>query len=141
VHITRRVTWPAVLLAASFALYGCGTGSGTHQAVVARAQVKERDFKISAPAKLPAGRVDLSVDNTGPEDHELILVRASGRLPRRSDGLTIDEKAIERQTVGTLEPGVGERHLDVNLRPGRYEMFCNMQGHYLGGMRKQFRVG
>jgi uncharacterized cupredoxin-like copper-binding protein len=25
----------------------------------------------------------------------------------------------------------------VKLRPGRYELFCNMAGHYLGGMRAQ----
>jgi uncharacterized cupredoxin-like copper-binding protein len=28
----------------------------------------------------------------------------------------------------------------VKLRPGRYELFCNMAGHYLGGMRVQLVV-
>jgi uncharacterized cupredoxin-like copper-binding protein len=23
----------------------------------------------------------------------------------------------------------------LHLKPGRYELFCNMAGHYLGGMR------
>jgi uncharacterized cupredoxin-like copper-binding protein len=141
VRISRRVTGPACLLAASVALYGCGSGSGADQPSGPTARVKERDFKISAPATLPAGEVDLSVDNRGPDDHELIVARVSNRLPRRSDGLTIDEKAIDPQTVGTLEPGIGERQLQVNLRPGRYVMFCNMQGHYLGGMVRTFRVG
>ena len=124
-------------------IYGCGSdsGSGPSQPGAAHAQIGERDFKISAPRMLPPGKLDLSVDNTGPDDHELIVVRASGSLPRRADGLTLDEDAFEKQTVGVLEPGIGRRQLDVTLRPGRYLMFCNMQGHYLGGMHRAFRVG
>jgi uncharacterized cupredoxin-like copper-binding protein len=135
------VTVSACLLAAAVALYGCGSGSGGDRPAGPAAQVKEHDFKISAPATLPAGDVDLAVDNRGPDDHELIVARVSNPLPRRSDGLTVDEKAIDPQTVGTLEPGIGERRLEVNLRPGSYVMFCNMQGHYLGGMHRTFRVG
>jgi uncharacterized cupredoxin-like copper-binding protein len=141
VQILRRVTALAVLLAATVSLYGCGSGSGDHPAGAGQADVRERDFRITAPATLPAGRVDLSVDNTGPDDHELIVIRTSKPVPRRADGLTVNEDAVERQTVGTIEPGIGARHLDLNLRPGRYVMFCNMDGHYLGGMHRQFRVG
>jgi uncharacterized cupredoxin-like copper-binding protein len=124
----------------SLGLSACGSGGGTPEAASSRAQVGERDFRISAPATLSAGRVDLTVDNIGPDDHELIVVRADGPLPRRADGLTVDEDAIEKQTVGTLEPGMGDRDLDVHLEPGRYVMFCNMQGHYLGGMHRAFQV-
>lgn len=131
----------AVLLAGTVSLYGCGSGSGAHSSGAGQAQVRERDFKISAPASLPAGKVDLSVDNTGPDDHELILVRTSKPLPRRGDGVTVNEDAVEGETVGTLEPGLGDRHLEVDLRPGRYVMFCNMNGHFLGGMHRDFRVG
>jgi uncharacterized cupredoxin-like copper-binding protein len=135
------VTVSACLLAAGVALYGCGSGSGDHQPGALTAQVGERDFKISAPATLPSGEVDLSVDNRGPDDHELIVARVSGPLPRRSDGLTVDEKALGPRAVATLEPGIGKRQLQVNLQAGRYVMFCNMQGHYLGGMVRTFRVG
>jgi uncharacterized cupredoxin-like copper-binding protein len=140
VRIWRQVTVSACLLAAFVVLYGCGSGSSGHQAGQS-VQIKERDFKISAPATLPAGDVELSVDNRGPDDHELIVARASNLLPRRSDGLTVDEKAVGSRAVATHEPGIGERHLAVNLRPGRYVMFCNMQGHYLGGMVRTFQVG
>jgi uncharacterized cupredoxin-like copper-binding protein len=131
----------ALLLAGTVSIYGCGSGSGANPSGAGQARVGERDFRISAPASLPAGRVDLSIDNTGPDDHELIVVRTSKPLPRRGDGLTVNEEAIEGQTVGTIEPGIGARHLEVNLSPGRYVMFCNMNGHYLGGMHRQFRVG
>jgi uncharacterized cupredoxin-like copper-binding protein len=36
------------------------------------------------------------------------------------------------------EPGV--HTLRVNLKPGRYELFCNMAGHYLAGMEAGFEV-
>ena len=122
-------------------LLGCGSGSEPGRRDAARTEIWQRDFKIKAPGTLPEGPVDLEVYNQGPDDHELIVVRGSGRLPRRSDGLTIDEDALDSETVGALEPGLGERDLALDLWPGRYEMFCNMQGHYMAGMHRSFRVG
>jgi uncharacterized cupredoxin-like copper-binding protein len=132
---------PALLLVGGMLLLGCGSGSEPGPSDAARAEISQRDFKIKAPRTLPEGQVDLEVYNRGPDDHELIVVRGSGRLPRRSDGLTIDEDALDPETVGALEPGLGERDLALDLRPGRYEMFCNMQGHYMAGMHRSFRVG
>jgi uncharacterized cupredoxin-like copper-binding protein len=137
----RGLIAAVLCLTATVFIYGCGSGSGASRPAGAHVPIKERDFRISAPRTLSPGRVALSVDNAGPDDHELIVVRAPGSLPRRTDGLTLDEDAFEKQTVGVLEPGLGQRELDVTLRPGRYVMFCNMQGHYLGGMHHAFRVG
>jgi len=101
--------------------------------------VKEKDFRILLePARIPAGPVRLVVRNGGPADHELIVVRARpAGLPVRTDGLTVNEEALEPSTVTTLEPaGPGAvRHVDVTLKPGTYELFCNMAGHFMGGMR------
>ena len=36
---------------------------------------------------------------------------------------------------GTGRGGPGYRFEDELPKPGRYELFCNMAGHYLGGMR------
>jgi len=105
--------------------------------------VSERDFRIGAPKRLGAGTVDLAVRNAGPDAHELIAVRTDGgRLPLRSDGATIDEEALEDVEVGALEPGEpgAMRHLRIRLKPGRYELFCNMAGHYAGGMHRQLVV-
>jgi uncharacterized cupredoxin-like copper-binding protein len=79
----------------------------------------------------------LRVRNHGPDRHELIAVRLEGGgLPLRRDGMTIDEDALQKATVGVLEPGASGsvRELHVSLRPGRYMLFCNMSGHYMGGM-------
>jgi uncharacterized cupredoxin-like copper-binding protein len=86
----------------------------------------------------------LSVRNRGPDAHELIVVRERGaRLPLRRDGSTVSEEKLEPITVGTLEPGQpgSVRKLRLHLAPGRYELFCNMSGHYLGGMHTTLVVG
>src|SRR5947207_15335792 len=56
--------------------------------------VTERDFKVSAPARLSAGDYRLRIENKGPNRHELLVVRKpdSGPLQPRHDGLTIDEE-------------------------------------------------
>jgi hypothetical protein len=99
--------------------------------------VIEEDFHITAPDVVRAGRVKLEVTNSGPDDHELLVVRRTdAELPLRKDGLTVDEKAIRRRLAGGIEaakPG-SVRTLRLKLKPGRYELFCNMAGHYLGGM-------
>ena len=112
--------------------------------VVRVVHVTERDFRISAtPARVASGDVVLSVRNRGPEHHEFIVVRARDtELPLRADGVTVDEEALERVKVGGLEPAAPGRvrELRLHLAPGRYEMFCNMAGHYLGGMEADLEV-
>ncbi|HEY2604244.1 MAG TPA: hypothetical protein VGI67_21985 [Thermoleophilaceae bacterium] len=134
----------AALVASALLMSGCGvTGSAGAQSRVPLAKVWERDFRIKAPTELPAGNVRLSVYNDGPDAHELIVVREGSKpLPFRGDGLTIDEDAVERSTAGALEPGQPEttRQLNLHLTPGRYVLFCNMSGHYLGGMHTQLVV-
>jgi uncharacterized cupredoxin-like copper-binding protein len=134
----------AALCLSAALLSGCGvTGSAGAKSPSPAVKVSERDFRISAPKQLAAGNVRLSVYNNGPDAHELIVVREGSRpLPLRGDGLTVDEDAVERSTAGTLEPGQPKstRDLDVHLTPGRYVLFCNMSGHYLGGMHTELVV-
>jgi uncharacterized cupredoxin-like copper-binding protein len=135
----------AIVLAglATLAIAGCGAkrhAAGTSAETVVH--VTERDFRISAPEQLPAGDVVFAVDNKGPDDHELIVAREGRKhAPFRADDITLDEDAIEPSIAGALEPGApGERTLKVHLKPGRYVLFCNMSGHYLGGMDRDLEV-
>jgi uncharacterized cupredoxin-like copper-binding protein len=142
---TRRALIGAALLCLSAgALSGCGVAERARaRTPAATVKVTERDFHINAPKRLRAGDVRLSVYNDGPDTHELIVVRQGTKpLPFRGDGLTIDEDAVERSTAGNLEPGApkSRRTLDLHLKPGRYVLFCNMSGHYLGGMHTQLVV-
>ena len=128
--------------AALAALVGCSNDHPNGHVDKAPFRVTERDFRISAPKRVSAGNFEVSVHNKGPDDHEFILVRLRGKsLPLRPDGLTVDEDAIEDATAGALEPSeVGVRDLRVHLKPGRYELLCNMYGHYAGGMHTKLVV-
>jgi hypothetical protein len=106
-------------------------------------RVSEKDFRIVVtPDHIPAGETELVVRNQGPDTHELIVVRSHrSRLPLRLDGLTVDEEAVG--AVATVEGVAPERVGRVRLRlaPGRYEVFCNMAGHFMAGMHSELVVG
>ena len=45
---------------------------------------------------------------------------------------------------GVLNRDIGYLHrtedLTLDLKPGRYVLWCNLEGHYLGGMHETFDV-
>ena len=136
----RRAATLLVSLGLAVAVVGgCSSSTSSSAAIV---HVTERDFRISAPKTAAAGAVTFMVRNRGPVAHELIVVRrGAAPLPLRSDDTTVDEETLEPVTAGALEPGrTGVRALRVRLKPGRYELLCNMSGHYLGGMRAELVV-
>ena len=151
VHLRRRLLRPAAcgrtaLIVGSLALLavsGCGSSGPSARIHGTIARITERDFRISAPKRMASGDVVLSVRNRGPDAHELIVVRTKGaRLPLRTDGTTVSEERLEPRVVGILEPGKpgSVRGLQLHLAPGRYTLFCNMSGHYLGGMHTELVV-
>jgi uncharacterized cupredoxin-like copper-binding protein len=129
---------------APVAVSACSSTSSTSQHDGALVRVTARDFQIKvSPARVRAGDVRLVIRNKGPDTHELLIVRAGRRgLPLRSDGLTVDEEKLEAAIVATAEGEAPDavHVLQLRLRPGRYELFCNMAGHYLGGMRARLVV-
>lgn len=123
----------------ALAVSGCGGTSKRGSAGGGKnvVPVVERDFQINAPSRVAAGVVTFTVSNHGPDRHELIVVRLSGKpLPLRGDGITIDEEKLGKAEIGSLEPGPtgSVRELRLDLPPGRYRVFCNMYGHYMSGM-------
>jgi len=107
-------------------------------------RVNIKDFKIepSLPS-IEDGPVTLSVWNDGPTTHEFVVVRSdlpADELPLGEDGIRVDEDAVT--AVDELEEiGAKSRvDLSVSLLPGRYVLFCNLEGHYLGGMRASIEV-
>jgi hypothetical protein len=137
-----RAACGAILALGVLGLSGCAIDGSQKAAGQPTVRVTEKDFRISAPHRLPPGEVNLSVTNRGPDAHELIVVRKRARrLPVSPDGLNIDEDKIESAEVGVLEPAdPGVRRLEFNLRPGTYVMFCNMSGHYRAGMHHTVEV-
>lgn len=130
----------SIVLAVSLAT-ACSFSGTTDRSRGQVVHVQERDFRILVrPKHVRAGEVSLVVENDGPVTHELLVARRASRLPLRSDGLTVDEEDVP--TAGEVEgahPG-GVNVLRLRLTPGRYELFCNMAGHYLAGMRAELVV-
>ena len=104
------------------------------------------DFKVRQdPAVVPAGTVSFRILNQGPTTHEYIVVRtdrASDKLPLQRDGLTVNEEAPGIDLLdeaGSLD--IDDRQtLVLDLAAGNYVMYCNLEGHYLGGMHATLTV-
>ncbi|MCB1492538.1 MAG: hypothetical protein KDJ77_12220 [Rhodobiaceae bacterium] len=88
--------------------------------------------------KVPAGEVTFEVKNSSKDlVHEMIvspLTSADEKLPYDTNGGKVDEDAAGHLgEVAELEPGQSGA-LRINLKPGSYILFCNIPGHYMGGM-------
>jgi uncharacterized cupredoxin-like copper-binding protein len=106
--------------------------------------VRIKDFKIHpALPSVEDGVVTLSVWNAGPSTHEFVVVQSDAsadELPMGADGIRVDEDAVvpvdELEEVGAKTRGI----LSLSLSPGRYVLFCNLEGHYLAGMHASLEV-
>ena len=129
-HVPRAVAAVAALTL----LGGCSPAPAPTGTII---DVTEKDFAIEAPATVPSGDVTFSVTNHGPATHEFVVVRTDlspDQLPIGADGLSADEEALT--DVGEInQVNYGSTQtLHLSLPPGRYVFFCNLEGHYLGGM-------
>ena len=105
-----------------------------------------KDFEVQPDAAVvPAGTVSFRILNHGPTSHEFILVRtdrAPDKLPLQRDGLTVNEEAPGIDLLdeaGSLD--IDDRQtLVLRMAPGHYVMYCNFEGHYLGGMHAALTV-
>jgi uncharacterized cupredoxin-like copper-binding protein len=104
------------------------------------------DFKVHRDAAVvPAGTVSFRILNEGPTTHEVIVVRtdrAPGKLPLQRDGLTVNEDGPGVELLDEVE-GLDiddRRTLNLRLTPGNYVLYCNLEGHYLGGMYASLTV-
>jgi uncharacterized cupredoxin-like copper-binding protein len=108
--------------------------------------VRLEDFKVQPDvAVVPAGTVSFRILNQGPTSHEFIVVRTDrdpDKLPLQRDGLTVNEEAPGIDLVDEAE-GLDiddHRTLVLDLAAGNYVMYCNLEGHYLGGMHATLTV-
>jgi uncharacterized cupredoxin-like copper-binding protein len=106
-----------------------------------------KDFEVERDAAaVPPGTVRFRIRNQGPTTHELIVVRtdrAPDDLPLQRDGLTVDE---EGPGINLLDEAQGldiddRQTMVLDLAAGHYVLYCNLEGHYLGGMYAALTVG
>lgn len=86
-------------------------------------------------ASAPAGKITFAARNLGQVRHELMVER----IPIKMEA---PGKPNERAAVGMiqdLDPGQTGK-MTLRLKPGRYELFCNVPGHYAAGQQTTFTV-
>jgi uncharacterized cupredoxin-like copper-binding protein len=123
-----------------------GCASGPSSAGGARVVVVEHDFGlVASPLSVRAGTVTLHIENHGPSTHELNVDATSlqpGALPLRQNGLQVNEESsrlIPVDSISGIRVGTTQ-DLTLHLAPGHYVLFCNLEGHFLGGMHVKLDV-
>lgn len=103
-------------------------------------------------ASVPAGTVSLVLLNAGFKTHELVVLPlADGQQPG-TRAIGADRKVDETGSLGEasrsgaagagdgVEPGTAG-WVTLDLPAGRYELVCNLPGHYAAGMYAELIVG
>jgi uncharacterized cupredoxin-like copper-binding protein len=141
----RSLSWGAVLSGA-FLLLGLLGGCTGAEAPVSGAVVNVtlHDFRIDSATSVSSDQdVVFRIDNQAPATHEFVVVRSDlppDQLAIGSDGLSVDEDQLDPMgEIGEVENGTIQT-LALHLSPGHYVFFCNLEGHYLGGMHGGLEV-
>lgn len=109
------------------------------------------------PNLIPAGLISFRVENTGTVPHEMVVLPLPvGQLPGQRvsgpDG-RVDEAGSLGEASRTCGADQGDENAPysgiapqstgwttVTLPPGRYELICNIAGHYAAGMYAELDV-
>jgi uncharacterized cupredoxin-like copper-binding protein len=124
-------------------LAGCGSGTPNPAGAI---QVGLIDFKVNmAVVTAQSGDITFHMRNDGPSTHEINVDRtdlAADQLPLRADGLSVAEDSPALTRIGSIEIiEAGDiANLKLNLPPGHYVLYCNLEGHYLGSMHATIDV-
>jgi uncharacterized cupredoxin-like copper-binding protein len=104
----------------------------------------------ASPSTVGAGQVSFRVSNSGMMLHELVVLPLpEGRIGSRPVGS--EGQVSEAASVGEASRSCGEGSgggiapgttswITLNLAPGRYELICNLPGHYAMGMFTELDV-
>ncbi|MFZ5672812.1 MAG: copper resistance protein [Pseudomonadota bacterium] len=101
------------------------------------------EIKLSQ-ASVKAGKVEFDVTNDAiTESHEVVLVKLKSpdqAIPVVKDKHRVDEGRL--QSFGEVPDLKAGEHgkLVVTLKPGAYELLCNIKGHYESGMHTVLTV-
>ena len=103
------------------------------------------------PATVPPGTVSFRARNAGMMLHEVVVMALGagdfpGQLAIGTDG-EVDETDAVGHAARTCGPDDGDGIIPgtigwttITLKPGRYELLCNIAGHYGAGMYTELNV-
>ena len=140
----RRTGTAGLVLVASL-LSACG-GTASSRPQATKVGVDEKNFQIDLPTTLRPGRTTFVINGVGPSMHEFNVARTEldpKDLPLADDG-TVDDQNPHDNFLHLAEAegiDIGVRKtLSVDLTPGTYVVYCNMDGHYQSGMATRVTV-
>jgi uncharacterized cupredoxin-like copper-binding protein len=154
-NVPRLALLASIAIAAVF-LVGCGGDNGTSTTTTEAeteaaaggpgtagkaVEIKMGEFYFNPKnATAPAGKTKIEAPNEGSVEHELVLFKTNknpAKLPTEANGEVdeekLDKEAEEAGEIADVEAGETKSE-SFNLTPGKYVMFCNLPGHYAGGM-------
>lgn len=106
---------------------------------------------VVQPQRISAGVVSFIAENLGWRTHELVILPLAVGQQAGSRVIGSDGKTSEYGSVGEASNncglGVGEgiaagsaSWMTISLKPGRYELVCNLANHYADGMYQELDV-
>ncbi len=141
-----RDTWRALVALGVLLVASATACTGDEPVPTADVVARLEDFEIHlSSSRVHDGRVVIGMQNDGPTVHELVVARTdrpADNLPIGADGLSVAEEAPRFRVLGEDENVLLDEQaaLELTLAPGHYVLFCNLPGHYLGGMHVDLEV-
>ena len=142
---------PAVFLLCSMLLVAANApgAAGAAESLGIKLQDSSTDTSIAHMrivldrATIAPGRVTIHAENQSKNlVHEVIVGRDDGaaELPMDAKHARVIESRVRRLgEISDLAPGKSGK-LTLDLKPGRYVLFCNQPGHYQDGMAAKLTV-
>ncbi len=151
----RDVLALTVSLAVMVSLGACSSTRSRHETTPSSATTQQRYVTVEvvlkdtkgldapmsilvSPKTVAAGTIKFTVKNAGTIKHEILLVPTNGKvLIPRADG-KVSEKSVVFSMLD-IPPGA-TRGIISDLRAGKYELLCNLKGHYADGQHVPLNV-
>ncbi|MGH7428483.1 MAG: cupredoxin domain-containing protein [Candidatus Methylomirabilaceae bacterium] len=121
---------PAMMLVVVALVAGCASRQGTvpeptHGTEPAPVTIVLREFEFEPrPLKVKAGRVRFLLINRGSVEHDFMIPEVMQAMQHEKD---------------LVQPGKSKT-IEVDLKPGRYQVVCTVPGHREAGMTLTLEV-
>lgn len=131
----------------------CKTEDAITDAASEEVVITLNEWEVKPSAQPKAGNVSFKAENTGKENHELVIVKGASfdALPKDADGGMDEDKLGDGDLIGEIEPFAAGKVCSgtFKLAAGKYVLLCNIvetepngekESHFKEGMHTAFVV-